>query len=107
MILNTSFIPILVVLIIAIIQKKYVRKFLTTETTTPQTAKTLESLGLSSSYIFQRLLWRKVIIECGENLYYLDEDNLQSYKKSKIRVILILTLIILIALLICNLYLSN
>jgi len=107
MIFNTSFIPILVVLIITIIQKKYIRKFMATETTTPQTAKTLELLGLGSNLIFQRLLKRKVIMECGKDQYYLDEENLQSYKKSKIRVILILTFIILIVLLICNLCLNK
>lgn len=107
MIYNTSFIPILVVLIIAIIQKKYIHKFLTTETTTPQTAKALELLELNSGFIFQSLLSRKVIMECGKNQYYLDEENLQSYKRLRIRVVLSLTFIILIALLICNIYLSN
>ena len=104
MIYNTSIIPIIIILAIMIRQKKYIQKFLTTNTTSPQSAKTLEFLGLNPNFIFKRLLRRKVIILSGENQYWLNEENLKSYKKLRIKIILSITVATLIAMLFANIY---
>lgn len=107
MILNTSIIPIIVVLAIIIRQRKYIQKFLTTGTISPQTAQTLDFLELSSSsLIFKGLLRRKIILNSVENKYWLNEENLKSYKKLRIKIILSIVVTTLIVLFFANIYLS-
>lgn len=106
MIYFSYLIPILVVFILTLRQRMVIQAFLRTETITSGTAKTLDILGLSSSLFFRSLLKRKIIMECGQDQYYLDEVNLQTYKKLRVKVVIILCMTILVALILINIIAS-
>jgi len=107
---STYHIPIFVTVMIAIIVaakfKKLINKFIDSGTTTPKTAKTLEYLNLKPRLIFKRLLNRGVIIETGSERYYLNEEHLAEYNKTR-RVRMMIFIGVLIILIILDLIVNN
>jgi uncharacterized membrane-anchored protein len=96
---GTSFIPIIVAVIVVIRFHRFISRFKDSGTTTPKTAKTLEELNLKRRLIFNRLLYRRVLIEISSERYYLNEENLiEYYKARRIRMIVISGILILIIL---------
>lgn len=81
--------PIAIAIIVAIRVKRFINQFRNTGTTTPQTAKTLEELNLKRWVLFYRLLKQNVIIEIGTERYYLHEENLAEYSRTKRKTVLL------------------
>jgi hypothetical protein len=84
-------------LIIALKIRKIIKKFKDSQTTTPQTAKSLDEINIKRRFIFNRLLKNKVIIEVNFDRYYLNEANIKDYNKRRRRkVIIAISLLLLI-----------
>ena len=92
---GTSFIPVLIAVIIIVRTRKIIEIFINSDTTNPYNAKSLEVLNISSSFIFKRLLRRGVIIEIGFEKYYLNEGNLIKYNIRRRKIIIVVFLIII------------
>jgi hypothetical protein len=91
---GTSFIPIIVVIIIIAKTRKLVNRFKNSGAINERNAKTLEELKISRRFIFRKYLFHDVIIELN-NKYYLNEQNLNDYRTKK-RIILIPIVLIII-----------
>lgn len=94
---GTSFIPIIVVIIMLAKTRKLVSRFRNSGAINEKNAKTLEELKISRRFIFRKYLFHDVIIELN-NKYYLNEQNLSDYRtKKKIILIPIILIIILVS----------
>lgn len=100
------FIPVLIPLIVAVNVRKNINRFRNTGTTTPQASKTTEELNIRRSLIFHRLLWRKVIIEASPDRFYLNEENLAEYIKTKRFLVLTIFAILILILLLLSVYIK-
>lgn len=64
----------------------------------PEQARTLEELGITSGVILRRLRERAVVRKAGPNRYYLDEPSWDAVRRSRRRAIHILGVIALVLL---------
>ncbi|MDK9858073.1 hypothetical protein [Staphylococcus equorum] len=62
-------------------QNKVAKKFIEVQATSPQSAKTYESLNIKYSRTFKNLL-KKEVIKQTENKYYLDIEAWDKFRKS-------------------------
>jgi hypothetical protein len=69
--------------IVAVKFRKMISRFLDSGTTSPRNAKTLQELNIRAGLMFSRLLKREVIIEPVPGRYYLNEENLATYRHSR------------------------
>lgn len=84
---------------IVVRQNKYIRRFRNAEALSPETAKTLEELGIRESWTFSRMVGRGVFIEAGEGRYYMDpigEDQFLAGRWMRIIATVIIGLIIVL-----------
>lgn len=95
---GTSFIPIIVVIIVVARTRKLINRFINLGAINDRNAKTLDELKVSRRLIFRKYLAHSVIIET-HGKYYLNEQNLINYKTKK-KMILIPLLVILMIILI-------
>lgn len=90
---GTSFIPIIIVILLVIKTRKLLDRFRKSGAINEENAKTLDELIISRRLIFRKYLSYSVIIET-HGKYYLNEQNLINYRSKK-RMILIPLLVIL------------
>jgi hypothetical protein len=90
---GTSFIPIIIVIIVVTRTRKLTNRFRNVGAINEENAKTLDELKMSRRLIFRKYLSHSVIIET-HGKYYLNEQNLINYRTRK-RMILIPLLVIL------------
>ena len=64
----------------------------------PQQARTLEELGITSGVILRRLRERAVVRKAGPDRYYLDEPSWDAVRRSRRRAIHILGVVALVLL---------
>jgi hypothetical protein len=102
---GTPFVPIMVAVIIVVKIKKLIQRFIDTGTTSPPAAKTPEELNIRTSFLFQRLMRRKVLVETYANRFYLDEEALQEYNNTRRKIMFIVILIIVLLVFFDYLYL--
>lgn len=102
---GTSFIPIMVAIIVVVKRRILINRFRDTNTTTAYTAKTPEELNFSRRLSFNKLFIHNIIVEVGGK-YYLDEQRLIEYRSKRI-MILIPVLIILILLILLDVFLTK
>jgi hypothetical protein len=97
---GTSFLPVLIVIIVVTRIRRIVNRFLETGTTSPKAARSLPELNMRHSLLFSRLVRRNVIIEVAPGRYYLDESNYADYRQRRrsIALIILAVCIFLIAL---------
>jgi hypothetical protein len=91
---GTSFIPIIIVIIVVIRTRKLINRFRDICAINEENAKTLDELKMNRRLMFRKYLFYSVIIET-HGKYYLNEQNLKNYRTKK-RMILIPILVILI-----------
>jgi len=91
---GTSFIPIVIVLIVVAKTRRIVNRFKNSGAINEGNAKTLEELKISRRFIFRKYLFRNIIIESNSK-YYLNEQNLKDFRSKK-RLILMSIVVILI-----------
>jgi hypothetical protein len=72
-------------IIVHLIQKRIVRKFLDEGANHPRQAMTLEAVGVRRSSQIKRLVKGKVLVAVDENRYYLDEDAADQFFQKKRR----------------------
>ena len=77
--------PTIAPAVIALKIKKIIRVFEESATISPLTAKTPEELGLHPGMMFGRLVRMDVLVEVGDNRYYLNYANLATYEEAKQR----------------------
>lgn len=65
---GTSFIPIIVAIIVVAKNKKIINRFKNTDTTTADTAKTLEELNIKRRLIFNKLFNRSILIKTKKRM---------------------------------------
>ena len=75
-----------------------VNRLRTAGAVTPQQARTLEELGISSGVILRRLRERAVVREAGPDRYYLDEPSWAAVRRGRRRAIHVLGVIVLVVL---------
>lgn len=81
--------------IIIAIQNKIIRKFRTTGTTNPKSAKTIEELGIRHHLLFNKLVRKGVIVQNG-NKYHLDENRTYEFIQQRRRIALIVLTLVLV-----------
>lgn len=81
--------------IIIAIQNKIIRKFRTTGTTNPKSAKTIEDLGIRHHLLFNKLVRKGVIVQNGSK-YYLDEQRTEEFIRQRRLTMLTVLAIVLV-----------
>jgi 2-polyprenyl-6-methoxyphenol hydroxylase-like FAD-dependent oxidoreductase len=67
----------------AIAQKRLIQRFRQAGAVSPQTARTLEEIGVWDSGQFRRLNKGRVLLKTQEGGYFLDEEAWQTYRGRK------------------------
>ena len=80
---GTSTVPAMIAIIVVIRIKKIINGFLKSGTTNPKAAKTAEELNIRRGLLFRRLVSRNVLIEPAPGRFYLHEENLEKYYRSR------------------------
>lgn len=94
---GTSFIPAMIVAIIVVRTKKIINQFKQTGTTSPQNAKTIGELGIRGNLIFRKLVRRGVLKEAAPERFYLSEENLDDYLRTRrLRAFLVLAILLVL-----------
>jgi hypothetical protein len=89
--------PVITPMVIAARMKKYFRRFENAGAISPETSRTLKSLGLQGGILFNKLLRNGVFIEQTPGMYYVSRLNYEKYKSARrFRVVAILGGIIII-----------
>lgn len=87
--------------------RKYYRRFHNAGATEAGKAKSLQSLGLHSSYIFKKMVLNQVFIETSPGFYYVSSDNYGKFRlKRRTRALAIASVMILV-LMLCYIFLFN
>ena len=103
---GTSFVPVLIVILIMARTRKIIDRFKNSGSTNPQNAKTLQELNLRSRWIVSRMVRRNLIVETQPGKYYLQENMINEYyQKRRKRVIVVL--MILLAFVIIDVYFTH
>jgi len=84
--------------VIARKMRKIIESFRQKNAVTPESAKSLEKIGLSKSLVMRRLIRRGVIMEVKPGTYYLNEEQLGFFNQNRQAKAGIVLLLILIAL---------
>jgi hypothetical protein len=82
--------------IIIAIQNKIIRKFRTTGTTNPKSAKTIEELGIRHQLLFNKLVRKGVIVQNGSK-YYLNEQRADTFIQQRRRTIFVVLALVFAA----------
>jgi hypothetical protein len=106
MVTGTSFIPVIIVIVIVVKNKQIFRKFKDADAVAPYSAKSLKELNLKSSIFFNRFLKRNIIIGNEDDRYYLNENNYFEYTRKR-RQIMIIVLAILFLLILTDTFVIN
>jgi hypothetical protein len=64
-------------------QNQYLRRFQEAGAVAPESAMSLEQVGLRDSRMFQRLVRREVIRQAGPGKYYLDVQAAQAFRTAR------------------------
>lgn len=77
-------------------QREIFHRFLDAEAITPQSAQTLEQVGVRPRWIFHRLAARGVVVEVAPDRWYLDVEVMERFKEHQTRKLMILTAVLLV-----------
>lgn len=92
--------PVVTPMVVAAKIKKYFRRYEEAGATSPESAKTLQSLGLHGGFLFHRLVRQGVFIETKKDFYYVSRERYESFKvqrRKKAMMILGIIVIVFIA----------
>jgi len=64
-------------------QKKYVEKFKELGALDAEHAISLNEVGITGSYVFDRMVAKKIFIKCNNSKFYLNISAFDSYRKAK------------------------
>jgi hypothetical protein len=103
---GTSFIPALIVILVLARIKKIINRFRDSGAVSPQTSRTPEELNIRRSILFNRLVKRKVLVEVTADRFYLHENNLEEYNRTR-RMRVISIVIVLILLIMLDIYIMH
>lgn len=91
------FIPPMVAAIVVAKIRKIVQRFRDAGAVSFQTARRPEELNIQKRLLFQRLVQKSVLMDAGDDRYYLHEENYQTYRKNRrSRALFILVILMLI-----------
>jgi hypothetical protein len=89
--------PVVAPMVVAAKIKKYYRRFEEAGATNPESAKTLQSLGLHGGFLFNRLIRNGVFVETGGERYYVISEKYRSFKiQRRKKAMMIMGIIILV-----------
>ncbi|MEI6901033.1 MAG: hypothetical protein WCL00_14240 [Bacteroidota bacterium] len=106
MVTGTSYLPVLIVIIMVVRTRKIIERFRSSGTTTPLKAKTLQELNLRSRMIVNRLVRRKLLVETTPGCYYLQENMLAEFYQKR-RTHFIVILLVIAILVIADIYFTH
>ena len=106
MVTGTSYIPVLIVIIMVARRRKIIQRFRNSGATTPLNAKTLQELNLRGRLIISRMVRRNLLVETQPGKYYLQENLLEEYYRQR-RMLLLVVMIILAILVIMDIYFTH
>jgi len=79
-------------------ERRMVNRLRTAGAVTPEQARTLDELGITTGVILRRLRERAVIRQAGPDRFYLDEPSWEAVRRSRRRAIHVLGVIALVLL---------
>jgi hypothetical protein len=88
--------------VVIIRQNKYIRRFRNAGATTPETARTLDELGVSNTWTFRRMVGRGVFVEVGDGRFYMDSAEMHRFLVGRLIRIAVTAIIALLILLLLN-----
>ncbi len=98
---GTSFIPLLILIILVARTRKTIRKFRNAGAVSESTAKTLDELHIRHHHHVQRLIRRGIVVQSNAR-YHLDEDRWADYQNRKRTLLLPLLLLVIVALIVLD-----